>query len=180
MNFTNELSLRGVRKVTTFKRFIACAGIILLLFPVLVIAQDATDEPDEASVTCTADGIENINFHIEENAVALDVFLDDPPDDVYQMVDEITVIQRRFWTAMLLQDDCLELFTRGYRFGRLLDEYAIAFGVGAAAVEADLKDDDDAADRLVDQLEKHLREAQRVLRLYFPEYMDMLGDDRFQ
>jgi len=155
--------------------------LLIALFAAPVLAQESTPEPGIDLPACSAEQLAEIDAMILEEAEALDTALHVPEGkSSLDLADDVTIVQRRYWTWVILwRDDCAELYTRAYEFGRIVDEYSIAIGMGMASLYALEQGDSDAADRFADQLEKHLREAQRVIRTKLPE-LDMLVDERYQ
>lgn len=153
--------------------------LVCLAFVLPAAAQEATPEPAPPLGACPSDQLADINDAIDNAARQLSVVLFlDPADHSYEIMDDVTIQQRAYWDTLRTQPLCVELYTRGYTFGRVIDEYAIAIGLGNAAVAAVAMQDSDNAERLQDQAMKHIRNAQRLIETRFPDYYDLLvGDD---
>ncbi len=148
--------------------------LAIMLLSVAVLSPSLAQD-DEVLPGCDDETIEEMDKQIQLSAVGLSLVLSNPPDEVYEVIDDIALQQRAFWNWVIFAPDCLEVYTVGYRFGRVLDEYAVGVGVALAGQVARGAGDDRAADGLADDAEKHLREAYRILESDFPEQFELLN-----
>lgn len=147
------------------------------MFVGVILAQDV--EPIEP---CSAEVVRGMDEEIHARAANLALILQETSAEVSftELYDDITIEQRAFWTSVLLMPECVEKFTKAYPMGRVLDEYSIAYGFIVAVQVAETENNDRLADRFVEQVEKHVREAQRVIRTRLPELQELLGDEHYQ
>lgn len=139
-----------------------------ILFALVAAAPAAVQDDIPA---CTADELEIISTKINESLSDLSIVITEDLDDIAETMDDVTIVQRRHWTEIALGNipECAEKYTRYYEFGRVIDNYSIAYGLIATSAVARLSGDEDQAERLSDQAAKHVREANRALENVFPE-----------
>lgn len=150
------------------KRYLLC--ILLIVSGALpAVAQD------DAPMACTLTELEEVNEVVERGMGDLAFIVSDDYTTIGEAIDDVTVLQRRYWDDVGFAPYCLEAFTRGYEAGRIIDHYAIAYGLMAAA-EAD-SGNVGQANRLRDQADKHIRRAEEVARLRLPDIYEEFFTD---
>jgi hypothetical protein len=133
---------------------------------------------DEALEPCERADLHDLNTSIESAALDLSYYLENEDEDIGEAIDDITIIQRVFYDAIFLMPDCAEKYTRGYRMMVLLDQYSIAYGLRAAAQLERENGNRQQAGRLEDQADKHVREAERIVRTQITELDVWLPEGR--
>ena len=84
----------------------------------------------------------------------------DTDTTIGEIVDDFALAQRAYWSELdYLMPDCMEKYTWGTAAGRIFDQYAIAFGLTAAAQREGLFNNQKLVDRLLEVAIRHLTYA---------------------
>lgn len=133
----------------------------------------AQDDEPEAIQPCTVEQLESLQPNIDVGLSHVSYQINAWQDtDLIDAVEESARTQRSLSYVVTLMPDCLETYTQFYPLMLVLDEFAIARGqmlLAAFALADERKDD---FDDIMTYIDRHLREAGRILRRGFPDFYE--------
>lgn len=138
-------------------------GVLLVALSLLPVRADSLEIR-----ACTDEEAEEIDQQVE---IALDklVYIASPDnfENLGDWIEEAARSGRSLIYVLPLLPDCADTYLKAYPVQLAIDQYAIAIGLAAAASAFK---DTPRYDEFMEDLEKHLREGNRLIESAFPEF----------
>lgn len=139
------------------------------------LAQDETPEPSPLTQACTEDEAKQINDLIDSYSDLVIEVINDKPEPFYQGFDSITRHQWSYWQQLSFLPQCADTFTRGYEFGRVIDDYSIAYGLATLANFLERSGVEGLPDRYRKRLDEQVHTANTLLQEKLPDIFEKIS-----